>query len=232
MPYHVSRNGQVYGPYSLADLQRYVASGNVLLADLAKSEDMPEWLPVSQVLAVQAPAHAYIPGSLQPGYPPPGAAYPNPPDLAWGLVLLFSILTCSIFSIIWNLVLAAWFNKVQPASKILLYYIVATVFIVVQSGVSQHHQIAHHTNLFSIGMLWEWRQRVGYSLLALITWIIRLIARFNFRSALEQHYNTVEPIGLHLNGVMTFFFGGLYFQYHLNRINEIKRAMYYRNAAL
>ena len=30
MQYHVSRNGQTYGPYTLEDLQRYVASGNVL----------------------------------------------------------------------------------------------------------------------------------------------------------------------------------------------------------
>jgi hypothetical protein len=27
---------------------------------------------------------------------------------------------------------------------------------------------------------------------------------------------------------MTFFFGGVYFQYHFNRINEIKRGMPYR----
>ena len=31
---------------------------------------------------------------------------------------------------------------------------------------------------------------------------------------------------------MTFFFGGLYFQYHLNRINEMKRLARYRGAAI
>ncbi len=50
MPYHVSRNGQTYGPYTLEDLQRYVASGNILATDLAKSDEMPEWVPVSQIL--------------------------------------------------------------------------------------------------------------------------------------------------------------------------------------
>ena len=39
MTYQVSRNGQLYGPYSLEDLQRYVATGNVLLTDLAKTEE-------------------------------------------------------------------------------------------------------------------------------------------------------------------------------------------------
>ena len=50
MTYQVSRNGQMYGPYTLEDLQRYVASGNVLLTDMAKSEEMPDWLPVAQIL--------------------------------------------------------------------------------------------------------------------------------------------------------------------------------------
>ena len=42
MTYQVSRNGQLYGPYTLEDLQRYVASGNILPTDMAKSEDMME----------------------------------------------------------------------------------------------------------------------------------------------------------------------------------------------
>ncbi len=43
-------------------------------------------------------------------------------------------------------------------------------------------------------------------------------------SSLEEHFNGPEPVGLRLNGVMVFFFGGVYFQYHLNRINAIKQA--------
>ena len=47
------------------------------------------------------------------------------------------------------------------------------------------------------------------------------------RAALEEHFNGPEPVGLQLNPVMTFFFGGLYFQYHLNRINALKQAARY-----
>jgi GYF domain 2 len=50
MNYLISREGAEYGPYTLADLQRYVASGNVLLTDLARSEGMTDWVPVSQVI--------------------------------------------------------------------------------------------------------------------------------------------------------------------------------------
>ena len=39
-------------------------------------------------------------------------------------------------------------------------------------------------------------------------------------------------VGLSLSGVMTFFFGGIYFQYHINRINELKRMARYRGAAI
>ncbi len=40
MHYQISRNGQMYGPYTLEDLQRYLASGNILPTDMAKTEAM------------------------------------------------------------------------------------------------------------------------------------------------------------------------------------------------
>ena len=50
MNYFISRNGQEFGPYTLGDLQRYVASGNILVSDLTRSEAMTDWVPVSQVI--------------------------------------------------------------------------------------------------------------------------------------------------------------------------------------
>ena len=67
-------------------------------------------------------------------------------------------------------------------------------------------------------------------IIAIATWVVRLIARFSLRDTLEEHYNTVEPLGLRLSAVMTFFFGGIYFQYKLNRINEVKIALRYQGA--
>jgi hypothetical protein len=52
------------------------------------------------------------------------------------------------------------------------------------------------------------------------------------RRSMEEHYNGPEPIGLSLSGVMTFFFGVYYFQYHFTRINEMKRLARYRGAAI
>ena len=60
MPYQISRGGQMYGPYTLEDLQRYVASGNVLSLPTWPGEEMADWLPVSQILG-GAPGAAVAP---------------------------------------------------------------------------------------------------------------------------------------------------------------------------
>lgn len=230
MPYQVSRNGQMYGPYTLEDLQRYVVSGNVLPTDMAKSEEMTEWVPVSQVLGSQSappPAAAYAPPAVYTpatAYPHTAAAnaYPDPPNLNWGLELLLGFLTCVLFVVVWNLVIAAWAKRVQPNSKALMYYIIATVLIVLNFGGSYGNVVAaaHHYPV---------HQNIFGSIVAIVTWVVRLIARFSLRDTLEQHYNTTEPLGLRLSAVMTFFFGGIYFQYKLNRINEVKNALRYQH---
>lgn len=240
MLYHVSRSGQNYGPYTLEDLQRYVASGNILPTDLARSDDSAEWVPVAQILNIPAPGFqpppAYPPAGT-PGFPPaPGAVYPDAPNLNWGLVLLFAFFTCSLFMWVWNLVLSSWMKRVQPNSKAFIYYIAATVLLFFQIALGSHARIGP---MYGTPMQPGYHWFVTYYTLhplrdfvGLALWVVRLVARFTMRSELEQHFNTAEPVGLSLSGVMTFFFGGLYFQYHINRINELKRMARYRGAAI
>ncbi|ADW67521.1 DUF4339 domain-containing protein [Granulicella tundricola] len=243
MHYQISRNGQMYGPYTLEDLQRYVVSGNVLPTDLAKSEEMSEWLPVSEILAGRttgfssgAPAPAYSAPVFTPAFTPnPGAPqfnpaaaasqYPDAPNLHWGLVLLFGFLTCSFFMIIWNLVVAAWLKRVQPNATSMMYYIGFVVLTVLQiffGGFNGFHDamMMRHSGVHS-----SFHPVAG--LIGLSAWVVKLIARYSQRASLEEHFNGPEPVGLRLNPVMTFFFGGVYFQYHLNRINQIKTAARY-----
>lgn len=248
MPFQISRNGQLYGPYSLEELHRYLASGHIQPTDLLKDESMPEWIPVSQFVQSQTGSQTGFPTGSQaaaappgvytstyaggsgpasqpgPAYPPRAAAYavttstyPDPPDLPWLLALLIGIFTGGLFFIVWDLVIASWAKRVQPTSKALLYYIAAAVLAVLNAGASygivlaaMQHTPMHHS---AFG-----------SLLGIAAWVVRLIARFTLRANLEDHYNGPEPIGLRLSGIMTFFFGGLYFQNRLNRVNEVKRA--------
>ena len=258
MHFHISRNGQTYGPYTLEDLQRYVSTGNVLLTDMAKSEEMADWIPVSQLLtppaapvdvppadpsapAFSTPSYA-DPGSSTSGYagtapmygqpvaqtyPPQGLAaspYPDAPNLHWGLYLLFSVLTCGLFSVVFTCVQAAWLKKVQPNSNGLIFYIATYVIYVIRAVRSRAATLSmfalmnhHHGFTAAPGAAFAVP-------LFFLYWALLFTTRFVMRNSLQEHFNTVEPIGLNLNPVMTFFFGGVYFQAELNRINAMKQA--------
>lgn len=231
MTYQVSRNGQMYGPYTLEDLRRYVESGNVLPTDMARSDEAAEWVPVAQILGMEsAPGYAATPpyAAATPAYAAaptyaaaPGVGYPDPPNLNWGLELLLGFLTCGLFVVVWNLVIAAWAKKVEPTSKALMYYIAAAVLVVLNFGSSwgvflamSHHGVYH--------------RNVTGGIISLVCWVVRLIARFTLRDDIERHFNGPEPIGLRLNPVLVFFFGGIYIQYKLNEANQIRQAVRYQ----
>jgi hypothetical protein len=238
MSYQVSRNGQLYGPYTLEDLQRYVASGNVLATDLARDTALPEetapWIPVSQLLgaagaAIPAPPEAIPPGyGATAAYAGPVTLYPDPPNLHWGLCLLFGFLTCGIFTIIYDVIQTIWLKKVNPASKSLLYYIIFMGLEFLNFGGSmgkaalimrgQIPPVTGSSIMFSLLS----------GVISIAVLVMFIVYRFTMRSELQYHFNGPEPIGLRLGGFMTFFFGGLYFQYHFNRINEIKQGLRYR----
>ena len=253
MNYHIQRGDQSYGPYTLSDLQRYVASGHVLPTDLAKSEGTAEAVPVSQILNPSAQPQAYAPppyvapyqgaGGAPPvlgyqayGQPENGASiaqFDDPPNLSWGLVLLFDAITCGLFQMVWNIIFSVWMRRVQPNSNALFFYIGGYALGIVYSVgyvpffmEQMRHAVAHDMILTP-----HMTHQALLSLAAFAGWVLKLVARFAMKSSLEEHYNTVEPIGLRLSGVMVFFFGGLYIQSQLNKVNEIKQAMRYRSTA-
>jgi len=226
MNYFIKRELNEYGPYTLADLQKYVASGNILLTDQCRSEGLTDWVPVSQVIGnIPVPA-APQPTPATPGtYGAPAAyaapavsPYPPPPNLHWGICVLLSIVTCGIFSVVWIMVEALWVKKVQPASKAVTYFgivigMYVLSFVLSISGAVSAARTGHTDNslqgiqgIISLGIA--------------IVWIV---GAFNMRDSIEEHFNSVEPIGLSLSGVMTFFFSVWYFQYHFTKINEMKR---------
>ncbi len=208
MNYFITRDGQQYGPYTIADLQRYVASGHILLTDSAHREGTSELLPVSQIVGAAIP----VPPPQIAGGPVLNASiYPDPPNLHWGLVLLFSLLSCGLFSSAWNLVQAAWMKKVAPQSTALYYYVASICVLAAVLFTSFEAAFAHSSNSIAGAM-------------NLVYAILTLVGRFSLRSSLEQHYNVVEPMGLSLGPIMTFFFGDIYFQYHFNQIMRRKYA--------
>jgi GYF domain 2 len=201
MNYFVSREGNEYGPYTLADLQRYVASGNILVTDLTRSEGMSEWVPVSQVIG-----NIPVPVAASATTVAAGPVYPTPPGLHWGLAIFLGVITCGMFGWVWVLIEAVFVRKLQPASKAMYWLVGAISLFVLTFYMSMSHQAREFILLPRLG---------GFAL-----WLVGV---FTMRSELEEHYNNAEPIALDLSGVMTFFFNVYYFQYHLYRIAELKK---------
>jgi hypothetical protein len=240
MKYYIQRQLNEYGPYTLADLQRYVAQGSIVLTDLARSEGMTDWVPVSQVIGnipipvsvppMQPGAPAYGGGmygtgpahGAAPVYGNPGAVYtapvmtavagPVPPDFHWGLVLLLSVITCSLFGWAWLIVEAAYIRKIDKESNGILWSVLSFVLVF----------LSWFTNGISHAMDGQPSPWSGVFLFAAL--ILYLVAIFQMRSDLEDYYNIGEPINLKVNGVMTFFFAIFYFQHHFSRIAQWKKS--------
>ena len=220
MNYFIKRDLNEYGPYTLADIQKYVASGNILLTDLCRSEGLTDWVPVSQVIGnIPVPAAPQVPAGAPAAYAAPTVSpYPPPPNLHWAICLVLSIVTCGIFAVVWIMVEAVWVKKVQPASKAVTYFGIVIglwllSFVLSISGAVSSARVGHSDSALQgiQGII-----TLGY----FIVWIM---GSFHMRDSIEEHFNSAEPIGLSLSGVMTFFFNVWYFQYHFTKINEMKR---------
>jgi hypothetical protein len=229
MKYYIKREVNEYGPYTLADLQRYLAQGNIALTDLTRSEGLTDWVPVSQVIG-------NIPVPVPAGVPSPGAGYggtsaygvaaapamtagPTPPDFHWALVLLINFL-CNGFYLIWLFVEAGFIRKIVPTSKGI--WLLALTFVGMIAGAIL--VVAAPENRQEIATL----AVHGFGWLVLLAgFALYFVAVFSMRSDLEDYYNTSENIGLRLTGVgsalLTIFFAAYYFQWHFSRIAKWKK---------
>ena len=116
MEYFVKRGEERFGPYTLSDLQQYVQAGNVVVEDLAQSEGMTEWVPVSQILgnipavtmgnagAVAAPIEERV-------------LVPLPPNLHWSIVLILGLVTRQLFNLVWALIQGNWARRLGGDNK-------------------------------------------------------------------------------------------------------------------
>ena len=223
MKYYIQRQLNEYGPYTLADLQRYVAQGSISLSDMTRSEGMTEWTPVSQVIG------GYAPGS--PAYGGEGTVYvggtsvygaqgampaintgPVPPDFHWALVLLIGFVTCGLFWWAWWIVEGVFIRKLKTDSKAIFFVILSFACNFIGGFI---RAIMRATNP---------GESVNYGVpFYLIAFLLFVLAEFQMKNDLEEYYNSVEPINLRLNGGLTFFFAVWYFQYHLSRIAQWKK---------
>jgi len=219
MNYYIKREDKEYGPYTLADLQRYLQSGEIASTDLCHSEGMADLRPVSQVVGnIPAPQPAQSFGTVYGGTGMSARSVADlavPPAMHWGLVFLLAVVTCGIFSIIWIFVQSAFVKKIDPKTKAqnyLFLYLGLAIGLPFLSAVFA--ELLHNQ---SLAILSGVGQLAGF--------VCYIMGVFAMKSSLETYYNSKEPIGLQLSGVMVFFFNVLYFQYHFNEITNRKKAM-------
>ncbi|HEY2235020.1 MAG TPA: DUF4339 domain-containing protein [Candidatus Angelobacter sp.] len=232
MKYYIQRQLNEYGPYTLADLQRYVAQGSILPSDMTRSEGMTEWTPVSQVIGnIPIPlAAGTAAGAGGTVYGGSGTVYDGsttgfgvqaipmqgsplvPPDFHWALVLLIGVFTCGLFNYAWLIVEAAFVKKLKSESKGLLFIILATAVLIGGGFINGVITAMNHGERNPFG-----------SLITIAGIVLYLVGVFQMKSDLEDYYNSTEPIHLRLNGVMVFFFNVYYFQHHFSRIAQWKK---------
>jgi hypothetical protein len=152
--------------------------------------------------------------------------YPAPPSMPWGLLLTAFVVIDIVFHFslpkpiapiffnlvfhAWGVYLRFWIRDLEPKATS-IYWTLATFccdaiclflfFIEVQ------------TPLVGFGILLYW----------FFSFALGITSIYVVRHELQKHYTEVEPFGLRLGGVMTFFFSYVYFQWHLGFIGEKKR---------
>jgi hypothetical protein len=212
MEYFVQRGEQKFGPYTLAEMQEYAQAGRILPTDLAKSEGLADWVPVSQILGnIPAPVAAPV------AVAPPVETVPLPPNLHWAALLAIVILgqflgmLSLLFNWVWVLILANWARRLSGNNKAMV--LVAMYPAGFLAGILSFGFAAaqHSPGATTIGGLLIFAGLIAY-----------IVGIFKIREAMEEYYNSRENIALTLSGVMTFFFSTIYLQYHINRIHRWK----------
>jgi hypothetical protein len=206
MEYFVKRGEQSFGPYGLADLQKYVQSGNLVIEDMAQSEGMTDWVPLSQVLG-NIPALAIGGGGSAPLVAAEPQLVPLPPNLHWSIVLILGLLTRQLFNLVWALIQGNWARKLSGDNKPMV--LVAMYPAGMVAGIIT---IVLSRNLAPLGGLFMIAGAIVY-----------IVGMFSIKAAMEEYYTSTENIGLQLSGVMTFFFSTVYIQYHINSIARWKK---------
>jgi len=155
------------------------------------------------------------------------ARYPTPPAIPWWVifaVLGSTNLGCRIFlahtawTLVPSLLIKCWaiylcmFIRQLDAKATSIYWAFGSWF---SDGILIFLTLLpERTSTVNLGT-------VIWSLLAFVSSIVTI---YVIRHELMKHYREVEPFGLDLGGVMTFFFSYIYFQYHLCDIAESKRS--------
>jgi hypothetical protein len=208
-------NGQRFGPYTHATVQRWHQQGVLDSGTLCWREGMVEWLPLDTFLRENSGAGTGVFGE-PPSFdvPPPGltprasvavAAHddvPVAPSLHWGWVALLSVLTLGVFVLIWMFVQSVWVKKIDPRSGATTYFIIAFFCGVVGGFFGATSPMNFGLQLVDIVLVY-----MGY---------------FSMSSSLKR-FGIARGLPMAIGGITLFFFTTWYLQGQLTRIANWQR---------
>jgi hypothetical protein len=150
---------------------------------------------------------SYPPFYAYPSAPVVVRAVPNPPRLHWGWVFVLTLITFGVFASVWLIVQANWVRKALGRSKALpwtiVYASVLPALYLFAFTFGFVGTLLHVQNVREIVVIASQWVRVAL-------FVLFIVATFTLRIELSE-----DPINIPLSGPMTFFFGAIYFQYHL-----------------
>jgi hypothetical protein len=206
-------NGQRFGPYTRATVQRWQQQGLLDSGTLAWREGMVEWLPLDAFLRENGAVGAFNePPSFE--VPPPGLAprasvavaqggdVPVAPSLHWAWVALLSVLTLGIFILVWMFVQSTWVKKIDPRSGATTYFIIALV-----CGIAGGFFGA--TSPMNFG-------------LQVVDIVLVYMGYFSMSSSLKR-FGIERGLPMEIGGITLFFFTTWYLQGQLTRIANWQR---------
>jgi hypothetical protein len=222
LTYLIDRDGQQYGPYTLEQLRGYVTSGSILPTDIARHTETGVATTVAALLQ-EEDARFPPPGYVQPGYgyarPEHVPIVPLPPNLHWAVVLLISFVL-NPFAAGWYVYQMVWVRNLDRENKALLYFVAGFgvgLAGCLAGGLAMAFNESGHFPVLGLTL---------FLFASLAMTVLHILSIFEVRRSMLAYYNTVEPIGLRLSGVMTFFFNVFYFQHHMSRIVLWKQTGY------
>ncbi len=163
---------------------------------------------LGSLTAIVSFSYNYPPQMAYPSAPPLYRAFPEPPRLHWVWVLVLTVVTAGVFWMVWLVVQARWVKKATGNSRPLAWawaYLVFVVGLLVAAITGAVFlTLTEQRSVFTDFMdtLQNLRRVVGF--------LLYIATVFLLKGALES-----SPIRIPLHGLATFFFGPIYFQYHL-----------------
>ncbi|MDZ4830216.1 MAG: GYF domain-containing protein [Phycisphaerae bacterium] len=135
LQYWIARSQQTFGPYSPAEVEQYLRSGNILPTDYFRSETDTEWTTVAQALGIALPPPTAAGAAGHFG----GASDSEGPARSMAVTSLIlagvGFLCCGLFVSIPGIVIAAIAMKRPPASArpLAIWGLVANIIVTIIS---------------------------------------------------------------------------------------------------